>query len=433
MSFKIVHQLFDKVHKNKFLNDSFWALLGSALGKALSLLAGIIVARLLGKEVYGQYGLLKSTLINISIFSTLGLGYTGTRFVAKNIDNGVSEIIRNIYRIALAFSFLVAILVFAFATPISVFIKAPEMNNALRFTAFIIVINAVNSTQIGILSGFKAFKQIARNNVYAGCVTFILSALFTYLWGFEGALYALFASFLFNVLINSNSVRKLIRLCHDYKVEKHIRIKELIFFSLPIALQESMYTIVGFLSSYLLIRYADYGELGITSAASQWSAVILFIPGVMKNVMLSYFSSSESTKSLRKRMICINSLSTFIPWLLIVVLSNFIVSFYGRTFNNLNIVIIISCSSAIFSSISSVIVYEFISLGKVWTMFFLRLLRDTSSVLLLWYMLTTISSIQGSVISASINSFNALIFMILLLIIQKRLDTSIESDVETIS
>ena len=384
MTISFIAQVVERLKNSALLKDSFWALLGSVLGKGLSLVAGILVARFLGKEMYGQYGILKNTLLNIAVFSTLGLGYTGTRFVAKYLETGVSKTIRLIYQITIVTSSVMAVAVMVFAQPLAVFIKAPELDGALRLTAIIVIFNAINTSQIGILSGFKAFKEIAKNNVYAGIVTFILSGILAYFWALDGALWALLASTCFNVLINYLSV---VRIRKQYAMDETgepVQAKEIISFSIPIALQESMYFIVSFMSSYLLINYAGYGELGITSAAAQWSGVLLFIPGVMKNVMLSYFSSMDSTVSLRKKLILINGLSTFVPWLLIALLSRFIASFYGETFNNLYLVIIISCLGSIFSSISSVIVYEFISQGRNWTMFFLRLLRDGLSLLMAW-------------------------------------------------
>ena len=420
MTLPFLDQFITRLKNSALLKDSFWALLGSVLGKGLSLVAGILVARFLGKEMYGQYGILKNTLLNIAVFSTLGLGYTGTRFVAKYIESGVSRTIRLIYQITIIASFVMAVVVFIFAQPLAVFIKAPELDGALRLTAIIIVFNAINTSQIGILSGFKAFKEIAKNNVYAGIVTFILSGVLAYFWALDGALWALLASTCFNVLINYLSV---VRIRKQYALDEtgeSVQAKEIISFSIPIALQESMYFIVSFLSSYILITYAGYGELGITSAAAQWSGILLFIPGVMKNVMLSYFSSMDSTVSLRKKLILINGLSTFVPWLFIALLSRFIASFYGETFNNLYIVIIIACLGSIFSSISSVIVYEFISQGRNWMMFFLRLSRDGLSLLLAWYCLSHIVTIQGSIVSACAYTLVGGLFMVLLLLISDK-------------
>ena len=68
------------------LKDSFWALLGNLIGKGLPFVAGIFVARLLGSESYGEFGLIKSSLISIALFSSFGLGITATKFIAEVVD-----------------------------------------------------------------------------------------------------------------------------------------------------------------------------------------------------------------------------------------------------------------------------------------------------------------------------------------------------------
>ena len=414
-----------RIRNSPLARDSFWALMGSVLGKGLSLFAGILIARFLGKDVYGQYGILKNTLLNIAVFSTLGLGYTGTRFIAKSQTESPGDvcfIINEIYRITLISSLVIALSVIAFAPQISIFIKAPDMAGALRLTALIIILNAINTSQIGILSGFKSFKVIAINNVLSVVFTFLSSVIFTFFWALNGALWALLISTFFNVILNYISVKK-DAIAYRKQSTTSISRKEIISFSIPIALQESLYTIVHFFSSYLLIFYGGYGELGITSAASQWSAVLLFIPSVMQNVILSYFSSAKSSLALRKNLILINGASTFVPWIIITVLSGIISSFYGPSYSKLNIVLIILCSNSIFSSISNVIVYEFVAKGKNWTMFAIRFIRDFLSLLLAWALLSSrIIPFQASIISASVYSTCGLLFMTILLIVSQKGD-----------
>ena len=207
----LLENLKERIQKSPLFKDSFWALLGSVLGKGLSLLAGIMVARFLGKEIYGEYGLIKSTLLYISVFSTLGLGYTGTRYISKAYAehrDEIKHIIKIIYRVTYVSSTVMAAVLFIFAQQIANLIKAPDMMLALRMTAVIIVINAVNTTQIGMMSGLKQFRQIAINNTYAGIITLITSTIFTYFLGLDGALIALLVSMLFNAIINNLSIRK---------------------------------------------------------------------------------------------------------------------------------------------------------------------------------------------------------------------------------
>lgn len=82
---------FTHLLKSQFLNDSFWALLGSVLAKGMTLVGAIVVARFLGKEIFGEYGTIRSTLMNIAIFSTFGLGYTATKFIAEHKKRTLSS------------------------------------------------------------------------------------------------------------------------------------------------------------------------------------------------------------------------------------------------------------------------------------------------------------------------------------------------------
>lgn len=413
-----IKEIILKLKKSPLFKDSLWALLGSVIGKGLSLLAGIIVARFLGNEIYGEYGLIKTTLLNISVFSTLGLGYTGTRYVSRALadyKNEVRFIVRIVYRITLISSTLMAIVLFVFAQQVADLIKAPDMTVALRMTAVIIVINAVNTAQIGMMSGLKQFRQIAINNTYTGILTLVTSTFFTYLWGFNGALISLFVSMLFNAIINNISIRRVSE-SFDDKSASIFSVSEIVRFSIPIALQESLYSIVAWLGSYLIITYANYGELGTNSAAMQWSSVILFIPGVLKNVLLSYFSSSSETVSLRKKMIAINFVTTFFPWILILFFSGFISNFYGESYLGLRTVLCVSCLSPVFYSISSVIIYELIAYGENWRVFFIRFFRDVTTLLVSWFCLKRFTDIQASLMVNIVTAFVAFIFMIILIV-----------------
>ncbi|WP_289161094.1 oligosaccharide flippase family protein [uncultured Parabacteroides sp.] len=378
--------LYNRLKKNKLFKDSFWALTGTVVGKSLSLLAGILVVRFLGKEIYGEYGMIKSTLLNISIFTTLGLGYTGTRFISKFlIDNKylVRDIIRKIYIVTSLFSGFIMILLFIFSEQVALYIEAPDTASAFRFTAFIVLINAVNTSQIGILAGLKAFKHTAINNSITGVITFICSVVLTFYMGLEGSLLALLLSLGIGCILNMCSINKLIKDIPYEKTDKTFN-KELLFFSMPIAIQELLFSAVSWSSSLLVVKYSTYGELGILGVVGQWTAIILFIPGVLKNVALSYFSSDNSM-NLFKKLIYINFLSSCIPCFFVAVFSVPIMKLYGNSFvDNSHWILVIGVFSTIFNSVSSIIIYEFISQGKTILMLIVRIIRETTVLLFIW-------------------------------------------------
>ena len=192
--------------------DSFWALFGNVIRQGLALISGIVVARFLGKEIYGEFGTIRTTLVYIAIVSTFGFGYTATKYVAECLQNNVRKLkslVSIILKVTCAFSALLALLLFVFSDSIAVFIDAPHLSETLKVASPVVVMNAINSTQIAILSGFKEFKVIARINAYSGGVTFVSSIGFTYWWGLNGAVFALLIAFLFQAILNAAAIRKI--------------------------------------------------------------------------------------------------------------------------------------------------------------------------------------------------------------------------------
>jgi len=383
MKVSIIKNIYIKILNNNLYKDSAWALFGNAFGKFLALFSGIIIARILGKDIFGEYGLIKNTLMYFAIFSTLGLGYTATKFIAEYLKKSTEEllsILNVIYSIAIVSSSTLALVMFFFARNIADYLDRPSLSLLIKITAFTLVFNAINTTQIGILSGFKAFKVLSRNNIITGVIIFMLSVSLTYYFGIKGAVYALLFSFAFQSFLNFFSIRKLLS-----GLSKHfviIKLKsfrdsiDIIKFSLPIAIQESLYSVIQVCGVLLLVKYSSYGELGIYSASAQWASVVLFVPAVLKNVILSYLSSEVEKKSLVKQLLKINFVSTIIPFIGVLLFSKFICSFYGNTFTSLRLVLIVAVSSTIFTCMSNVFVYELISSGKTWYMFWCKFARN---------------------------------------------------------
>ena len=306
-----------------------------------------------------------------------------------------------------------------FASQIAEFIDAPHLNDALRISSIVVIANALITTQIGILSGFKSFKAIAKNNTYSGIVIFVTSIAFTYLWGFEGAVYSLLVSFVFQVFLNELSMRRILR---KYVCEKTIgkcEIKNMIAFSMPIALQESLYTVVHWLSVLLLIKYANYGEVGISSAASLWQSLVIFVPSVLKNVMFSHLTSALEHKKLVNKLLLINFCSSIIPVAIVLIFSNFICSFYGDNFTGLHPVLIVSVSSSVLICLSEVYCYEFISIGKPWFVFGARFIRD-SFILCLGYIIIPQFSMDQAFIFSIILFFMNLAFLCIMYFVNRR-------------
>lgn len=412
------------LRQSKMFKDSFWAVFGNGIGYGLLLLSGILIARFLGKDLYGEYGLVKTTMFTIAAFSTFGLGYTSTKFIADYINNN-KEYVYAVTKVSLVItlvsgSFLALLLILS-ASYISAYLDAPSLKLVFQVLGFIAVVRALLTTANGILAGFKEFKIIAKNNVISGVFMLLTALPLAYYFQLYGALISLTLTQILNTFLNWLALNNV---CKVYpKIENNRLYKKILRFSFPVALQELSYAVVSWLSPILLVKYSNMGELGIYSAAAQWNAIILFIPGLLYNVVLSYLSSSVSDETkhskIINRMLLVNLLSTLLPFLLIYFSADFISKFYGPSFISMSIVLNYCVFSTIFSACSQVFQSEFIAKGFNWSLFSLRLIRDVVGLILMVVLLNIYDDESGAKLVAISGVITSVIYLGILFITYK--------------
>src|SRR5579862_80744 len=67
----------------RLVRGTFWSTAGTVVSRFLALAAAILAARIIGKVIYGELGIIQST---VGLFGTLagfGMGTTASKFVAE--------------------------------------------------------------------------------------------------------------------------------------------------------------------------------------------------------------------------------------------------------------------------------------------------------------------------------------------------------------
>lgn len=409
------------IKKNKFASDSLWAVFGNGFGNALLLLAGIIIARFLGRDLYGEYGMVKSTMFVIAGFATFGLGWSSTRFIAQ-YEKENNHLLHSVGIASLAISIftstILCLLLFFFSHKLADYLDQPQLYFPFRILGIIIVIRAVSTVTTSLLAGFKSFKESGVNNILSGIAMLALSIPLTYYFSLTGALLSLLISQAIFCCTNLWTWLKI-----DRKLEKQITknlSKEILLFSFPVALQELSYSLCNWGVAIAITKYASLGEMGIYSATAQWNSVVLFIPGLLFNVFLSYMSSSKSDVRIMKKSLLINFLTAVIPFLLILIFSDYIVKMYGESFNSMKIVLNIMVFSTIFNTLSNSYVSELLAQGRNWTLFLLRLFKDFSIFLLILLDVRINNGTNAALHLAIITVVSNFVFLILLILSHKR-------------
>lgn len=410
-----------KITDSALARDSFWAVVGNGLGNAFLLLAGIFIARLLGKDLYGEYGVVKTTMMYSATFATFGLGITSTKFLSEYLQQRrqyALAIMRDSLRVTFVFSLLIAILIFLSAPYLSAYLHHPSLSLAFRMLSGIIVFKALVTTQQGILAGLHAFRAAGINNILAGMSMLLMSVPLTYWWGLRGALGALMASQVIACILNYVSIRRCRAALVEEQQTDHSFVRELVSFSFPIALQESSFTICSWLGIMLLTRYATVGDVGIFTACLQWNVIIMMIPTLLSNVVLAHLSGtthhSETHKATMRRMLLVNVVCAVLPFVVIYPLSGYISQLYGSEFDTMTSVLRILLLDALLFSITTVFKSEYIAQGHNWLLFTVRAVKDVLLVVLAYFLLTGSLSLPGAVCYATAYIASSVLYLLLI-------------------
>ena len=379
-----------RLYKIKLLNDSFWSLFGNVFNKGLAIIAGIIIARFLGKDIFGEYSLIKSTFVSAALFSSFGLQYTSTKLIAeykKKNKTQLNLIIKYSNKIVLLISGIVALLFFVFADYIAeVILETKHLSKFIRMFGVLTVLNAMTALQIGFLAGFGEFKKMSNVNVIIGLITFFLTIIFVYFYGFYGALITLSLVQSINYILNYRLVLASLPKNIEFEIEDRRILNEIIKISTPIALQEAVYSLLSWTIIYLVLRYDSFGEVGLYRASLQLNGIILFIPGILRNVVLSHLSEAESDEKkhvkVMNTVIGISFIAAFIPAIILFIMADFVSKQYGVTFIGLEELIRVAVFITIFESISNVYSQAYMSKNMNWMMLTFRFIRDAGTILL---------------------------------------------------
>lgn len=381
-----LHPLFKRIEASelglRLARGMFWSMAGAVISRALVLLATILVARLLGKSGYGELGMIQSTVGMFGVFAGFGLGLTATKHVAEHRQSDPVRVGRILGLSTLVACFtggLMALGLLVFAPWLAEHtINAPHLTEQLRIGAVILFFSALNGAQTGALSGFEAFRVIARVNFLVGVISFPLLLFGTFYWGLTGAVWALALNLSSNWLLNHIALRReatrhnipfTYRKCfEEWPVLWH--------FSLPAALSGVVFGPVKWACGAILVNQpGGYGEMGIFNAANQWSTAILFLPGLLAQVVLPLLSSlNGESRSLQysqvlRTNIFLNGGIAIITVIPLVFLAPQIMSAYGVGFEQGANVLIIMAVTAIFVAVNGVVGSSIASKGKMWVGF----------------------------------------------------------------
>jgi len=162
--------------KKQAIHSVFWTLGDTFLLSGLSLLASLVLARLLGPVEFGLIGM-------IAVFIAIGItlvdsGMTASLIRSKNADN---DDYSTVFFLNLGISGLVYLIVFFTAPLIASFFNQEILINILRLYSISFIITAFSAVQLAILNKKMQFKKIMMLNIPGTVIGVVVGVVLGYM------------------------------------------------------------------------------------------------------------------------------------------------------------------------------------------------------------------------------------------------------------
>lgn len=363
----------------RLARGAFWSLFGTVIARALGILASVVVARILGKAGYGEFGIVQNTLATFTTFAGLGMGLTAAKYVAEfrgkdpvragkiiGLSNGAAWVTGG----------LMVVLLNLFAPWVAAhFLARPQLTTVVRIGSLIILFSAVTGAQTGALNGFEAFKASSHRNIVCGVISFPMMVCGAYYQGLPGAIVSLLITQILNVWLNHRLLEGEARR-FGIKIGLQGALQEMPIlwrFSIPALISGVMVVPVQWLCQTILVRYPNgYAEMGVFTAANTWGNVIQFLPAMLVQPLMPVLSErlglGDVHRSLKAvKAIMLISLAIVVPIVLVgSALSPWIMRLYGREFaGSWPVLVVLLCTAGLLA-VETPVGQVISASGKMW-------------------------------------------------------------------
>lgn len=269
-----------------------WALASGIAGSGLATFAGLIAGRALGRDLFGEYGLVVSTATFWGTFAGLGLGTTASKFIAERRltdASGAGRVAGASLAVTALSAGLAAIALVVLAGPVSAGMGAGALAPELAIAAPLLWTIAMTATQSGVLAGLESFRTLAQASVVRGGAVFVGTTAGVLLGGVRGAIVGNVAGNLVGVAVAQLAIGEALG---RSGLRLQLRgagadVRVLGAFALPGLLAAALVNGTAWATNTILARATGgLAEVGLLAAGNHWKAALLFIPGVVQQVTL---------------------------------------------------------------------------------------------------------------------------------------------------
>jgi O-antigen/teichoic acid export membrane protein len=279
-----------------------WSLVGTAVGRGITLLATIVLARMLGPASYGRWGVIQSTIGTGAALAGFGATLTATKQVAQHRNTAPDAAAgRAVLALVLAGGggLLGATIMVLVANPFAnLMFPGASLGPLIRLGAGALAFGILGGAQVGVLIGLEAFPSACVVTVVRGVAMALGVIAGALMFGVAGAVAAGSVGELAGAAAGYGATR---RACRRAGLHLDLRLawrERVTFwrFSLP-AFVASACTQPAMWIGQVALMHRSEGvvQAGYFAFASRWYLFVLFFSSTIAPVGLSVLSNLRST------------------------------------------------------------------------------------------------------------------------------------------
>ena len=383
---KLRHYYFDisgESIRARFARGISWNAVSSVFTQGSVFLTNIVIANILGREVFGEFGMIQNTVLFFAGVGQMATGITATKYIAEFRSSDparAGRILGLCSSVSLIAAFIATLIILLTASWLaSAILKAPHLTLGLILSSGVIFFSIISGFQTGALAGLEGYGRLGRAAMVQAAFYLGVCALFTVLWRLEGALAGLAISFclrwyIFKRALSRECAAQQISVDHrSWWMERSVLTKfaipsaAIVFFSMPAV----------WLANVLLVRQPEgYAQMGIFSAAYTLRTLIIFLPGLMNNVGMSLLNHQKGMEHERnyKRifvtLVVLTQAVGLIASLIVILLGPWLLRAFGKDFVEGYAVLLILVFSAMAETLSTATYQVIQSQERMWMSFF---------------------------------------------------------------
>lgn len=375
-----------------------WNLLATIAGRSTALFISVILSRVLGKEGFGEFSIIQSTILTFGVFAGFGTGLTTTKHIAETFRTDPAKagrILGMASIISIAFGgFMTVMLLLASFSIATNFLSSPNLTTFLRIASLSLVPSALNGSQNGALAGFEEFRKLSKVNIYSGIVTIVSVTIGVLQNDMSGALWGYNVAALISCILGARMLKVTIRengIIRDY--QNFLSEWPVLWrFSFPAMLTNTLVTPVNWVCHTMLVNQKDgFSQMAVYNVVTQWRQLLLFLPSIAAQVFLPIIASqsaSESLHSIRQHYLKMNVAITLPFFITLSILSPFIMSLYGKSYIIHWPVFVIVQLATLAQIIQSPMITSWAANGLMWTNFTANIVWSSSLIIFSWLLIS---------------------------------------------